>query len=90
VLQNIVIPKTQDPKSFTFEPFVSLPIDISSVLATINFDDEAILKRNKVGDVWANGSLTFDLQILKAMRAQEIPKPFLGFCQIPSEPLCQP
>jgi hypothetical protein len=47
------------------------------MLPAVKFDDQSIVETNEIDDVWTNGSLPFELEPLKAVRAQLVPKPLL-------------
>jgi hypothetical protein len=47
------------------------------VLASIEFDDETVLKAGKISDVRADRHLPFELDAVKPFRTQEPPQPLL-------------
>jgi hypothetical protein len=62
ILENIVVPESQDAESMIDKPPISCGIGNGSrVLPTINLDNEAHIEANEVCDIWTNRYLATKL-----------------------------
>ena len=79
VLQNVVIPETQDNPPVCFEAAGANPvlglIAIIAMLGTIDFDDELFGWAGEIDDITGDGQLTAKAEAQEAVCAQFIPEP---------------
>ena len=59
ILEHVVIPKSQDPETFGFQPSGphGIALGFHGMLAAVDLDHKPFREADKIGDVWANGRL---------------------------------
>jgi hypothetical protein len=87
VLQNVVIPETDDVIPALFQRSRTLRIRPASfaVLASIDFDDQFSFERHKVDDISREWNLPFEFDADELARAKSRPQETLGVCRILAE-----
>jgi hypothetical protein len=76
VLEDIAVPVPDYPIASRSEPFGSGGVvgDLLGVLATVNFDDQARLLTEEIGDVVADWDLVAEMEGAKGLGAEEVPE----------------
>jgi len=82
ILQNLIIPETQNAITTTYQPLRSLPVGSTlcclCVLPSIDFNDEFCLMADEVDNVRAYRCLTPKPGLAESMRTQTLPKRLLS------------
>ncbi len=80
--QHLVIPETQHSESLSFQPRVSCPVGLASlVLSAIHLDHQAGTETHKIYNVRPEGLLALEFPPRQPVRAQLCPKTALGVGQ---------
>ncbi|CCE08539.1 hypothetical protein BRAS3843_2770021 [Bradyrhizobium sp. STM 3843] len=88
IVQYVVVPISNDPKSCSFQDRVSLGIClVISMLAAVNLDDQALLKANEIENEVLHGCLTAKLVSLKSAITEQTPHDGLCLSRLTSHRL---
>jgi hypothetical protein len=92
VLQDFIVPETEDTVAVRCEPSIAYRIGaVFGVLAAIDLDHEPLLSTNKIDDIRPDRSLTHEFEPSKRSGTQVLPKPLFSSRRISpqsSRPQC--
>lgn len=75
VVEDVAVPEAQDAKALAFEPVCAFRVVQRPLrmLATVNFDNEPMLKADKVDDIRADRRLAAEATAIELTEAQMAP-----------------
>jgi hypothetical protein len=89
-LQHVIVPVTRDPKTFGYQNGFSRGVTLRvSMLATIDFDDDAPLETDKVENKVLKGDLATKLVECKSPMTEQAPHGGFGVRRFATHLLCE-
>jgi hypothetical protein len=74
ILQNVVVPEPDEPKTLAFQICSPAGVAFGRVLAPVDFDDEAAFRAEEIYDVAVNLHLFSELETAELPAAQDAPE----------------
>jgi hypothetical protein len=90
ILDDVVVPEAQNGDPLGSEPFRSAPIPsscvVKAVLSTIELEGQSDFRTIEIEHLRTDWMLASEMQGLKLIAAQHVPKLPFGFGHLPSQP----
>lgn len=90
LVQHLVVPEAQHPIATRLDKARSRQVVFGSflVLATIQFDYQAMFRAGEIGNVWANRKLAPEVRIMNLPASQAIPEMLLRVSEVLAKSTC--
>lgn len=85
ILQDIVVPESDDMKTFPLQKRRSRGISLLGVLTTVNFHDQGRFDAAEIGHIWPDGPLPPELMAAEASSTKPRPQDLLGVRRIAAQ-----
>lgn len=88
VLRHVVVPETDHAVTAPFQICRPPRVDVLTMLASIEFDDQTRVDAEEVGDEWADRGLEPELVSRQSSVADALPEALLRLCPVAAKFLC--